>query len=176
MRRLFALAAALAIAAGPLAAGGQAWAKDHDGPRGGGRGEQHGGGRWGGGERGGPPGGGGWRGEGGGNGRWGGGERGGPPGRWEGGGEARGDPRADPRYERGYPERGYERGYPSPQAYGTPRRGGYLGPQGGAPIEDPGRYRLREAPRGYMWVRVPGGMAMVSQATGQVFDVVPDGR
>ena len=36
--------------------------------------------------------------------------------------------------------------------------------------------RLRAAPRGYMWVRVPGGMAIVSRATGQVFDVVPDGR
>ena len=57
-----------------------------------------------------------------------------------------------------------------------PRRGGYLGPQSGAPIEDPGRFRLRAAPRGYAWVRVPGGMAMVSQSTGQVFDIVPDGR
>jgi Ni/Co efflux regulator RcnB len=166
-----------------LAAGGQAWAKDHHDRDGGGRGEQRGGngnGRWGGGERGGerggpPPG----YGRGGeappGYGR--GGE--GPPG-WRGG-EAppgyRGDPRGDPRYEqRGY-ERGYERGYaPPPQSYGPPRRGGYLGPQGGAPIEDPRRFGLREPPRGYRWVRVPGGMAIVSESTGQVFDVVPDGR
>jgi Ni/Co efflux regulator RcnB len=178
MRRLSALAAALALVAGPLAAGGQAWAKDHH--EGGGRGEQRGGGegrgangRWGGGS---PPG---WRG----------GEA--PPGYGRGGEGPpgwRGDPRGDPRYEgrgyggrgyegRGYEGRGYERGYPAPppQAYAPPpRRGGYLGPQGGAPIEDPGRYRLREAPRGYVWMRVPGGMAMVSQATGQIFDIVPD--
>ena len=177
MRRLLALAAALSLAVGPLAAGGQAWAKDHHE---GGRGEQRGGG------------------EGHGNGRWGGGPppgygRGGeaPPGYGRGGqgppgwrgepppGYGRGDPRGDPRYE----ERGYERGYgppqgygPPPRAYAAPRRGGYIGPYGGAPIEDPGRYRLREAPRGYVWMRVPGGMAMVSQSTGQIFDVVPDGR
>jgi len=174
MRRLSALAAALALVAGPLAAGGQVWAKDHH--DGGGRGAERGGergggnGRWGGGERGGPPPGG----RGGdappGYGR--GGE--GPPG-WRGG--ERGDPRGDPRYERGYSERGYERGYaPPPQAYAPPRRGGYLGPQGGAPIEDPRRFGLREPPRGYRWVRVPGGMAIVSESTGQVFDVVPDGR
>ncbi len=179
MRRLSALAAALAIAAGPLAAGGQAWAKDHHD---GGRGEQRGGdnrgggdGRWSGGGRGGPPG---WAGRGGdGPGRW---EPRADP-RGDPRGDLRGDPRGDPRaYEgRGYESRGapYDgRGYapsPPPQAYAPPRRGGYLGPQGGAPIEDPGRYRLREAPRGYQWMRVPGGMALVSQATGQVFDVVP---
>ena len=40
-------------------------------------------------------------------------------------------------------------------------------------IQDPGRYRLRAPPRGYMWVRTPNGMAMVSQSTGQIFDMVP---
>ena len=155
MRRLPALALAFAVAAAPLAAGGLAAAKDHR--DGGGRGEQHGRGgdegRWSG--RGGPPGG--WRGEG---------------GRWGDRGPDRGDERRDDRRERYEPR--YERGGPPPEAYAPPRRGGFLGPQGGAPIEDPGRYRLRPAPRGYMWVRVPGGMAIVSQATGQVFDVVPD--
>jgi Ni/Co efflux regulator RcnB len=158
MRRLATLACAIAVAASSLAAGGVALAKDHR--DGGGRGEQQRGeaqrgrggedGRWGG--RGGPPPG--WRGEGGGGGRWAGerGERGER-------GEQRYEPRAAPPDERYAP---------------PPRRGGYLGPQGGAPIEDPGRYRLRPAPRGYLWVRVPGGMAIVSQATGQVFDVVPD--
>jgi len=168
MRRLLALAAALAIVAGPLAAG-QVWAKDHDGPRG----EQRGGGgegRWSG-RGGGPPG---WRGGGGPPG-WRGEGREAPQGRWERG-EGREGPRYDPRYEPRYdPRESYgERGYGPPRSYAAPRRGGYLGPQGGAPIEDPGRYRLREAPRGYMWMRVPGGMAMVSQATGQIFDVVPD--
>jgi Ni/Co efflux regulator RcnB len=173
MRRLPALAAALAVVAGPLlAAGGQVWAKDHgqhSEQRGESRGEGRGEGRWNG-ERGAPPG---WRGGGGPPGWRGGAE---PPGwsrreeaRGEYRGHPRGDPRGDPRY--GYEGRAYA---PPPQAYGTPRRGGYLGPQGGAPIENPGRYRLREAPRGYTWMRVPGGMALVSQATGQVFDVVPD--
>lgn len=188
MRRLLALAAALTVAAGPLAAGGQASAKDHrDGPRGEQRGgEPRGGdGRYGG--RGGaPPG---WRGgegppgqmrgyEGQGQGRW---ERGDPRGdpryeqrydpRYEQRYEPRYDPRNDPRYDPRYGERGAYA-----PSYGTPRRGGYLGPQGGAPIEDPGRFGLRDAPRGYVWVRVPGGSALVSQSTGQVFDVVRDGR
>ena len=148
MRRLATLACAFAVAAAPLAASGVAVAKDH---RDGGGHEQRGEGRGRGGE----------------DGRWGG--RGGPPGwRGEGGGRWGGErERADPRYEPRYDPRASE-------GYGPPRRGGYLGPQGGAPIEDPGRYRLRPAPRGYMWVRVPGGMAIVSQSTGQVFDVVPD--
>ncbi|MFL5296284.1 MAG: RcnB family protein [Phenylobacterium sp.] len=174
MRRLLALAAALAIAASPLAVGGQAMAKDHH-DEGGGRGGE---GRWSGGAPGGWRGGGEGRGppegRGPGGGHW---ERGGEPpggGRWDRGergdrGEPRYEPRYDPRYERSEP-RGYG---PPPQAYAPPRRGGYLGPQGGAPIEDPSRYRLRSAPRGYQWMRVPGGMALVSQATGQVFDVVP---
>ena len=163
MRRLLALAATLAVVAGPLAAGGRVWAKEHgEGPRGG---DHRGGeGRWEGGHGGGPPG---WRG---------GGE---PPG-WARRGDPRGEFRGEPRGEPGGGERygGYEgRGYPAPpQAYAPPRRGGYIGPYGGAPIEDPGRYRLREAPRGYSWMRVPGGMALVSRSTGQVFDVVPDGR
>ena len=160
MRRLSALAAALTLVAGSLAAGTAATAKDH-----GQHGEQRGGeprggdGRWNGG-RGGPP----MAWPGGGNGRW---ERGGPPGggngRWERAPDARYEQRYDPRYDAPY----------EPRSYPTPRRGGFLGPGGGAPIEDPGRYRLRSAPRGYQWVRVPGGMALVSQATGQVFDVVP---
>jgi Ni/Co efflux regulator RcnB len=163
MRRLLALAAALAVAVGPMAAG-PASAKDH-----GGRGEQRGGegrggeGRWSGGRGGPPPG---WRGEAPPPGGRFGGE--GPPPGW------RGDPRGGP--PPGYEPRYDPRYAPPPRAYAAPRRGGYIGPNGGAPIEDPGRYRLREAPRGYVWMRVPGGMAMVSQSTGQVFDVVPDGR
>jgi Ni/Co efflux regulator RcnB len=44
----------------------------------------------------------------------------------------------------------------------------------GGVVEDYGRYRLRPPPRGYSWVRVGGGYALVSTMTGQVFDVVPD--
>jgi Ni/Co efflux regulator RcnB len=178
MRRLLALASALAVLAGPLAAG-QAWAKDHGAPHGQGRGGGEG--RWSGGRGGPPPG----YGRGGepppGYGR-----EGPPPGYGRGGepppgwrGEPRYEPRGEPRYydpRDGYAERGYAPPPPPPRSYSAPRRGGYLGPQGGARIEDPGRYRLREAPRGYAWVRIPGGMAMVSEATGQIFDVVPDGR
>lgn len=165
MRRLTALACAFAALASTLAAGGGAAAKDHhDGPRGEQQQRGRGGdeGRWNGAGRGGPPMG--WRGEAPGNGRW--GDRGG-----EQRAEPRYDPRYDPRNEPRYDQRNDQR-Y-DPRAYAPPRRGGYLGPQGGAPIEDPGRYRLRPPPRGYEWVRVPGGMALVSQSTGQVFDVVP---
>ena len=82
----------------------------------------------------------------------------------------RGEQAPDPRYD----PRAY--GPPAPNPYATaPRRGGYLGP-GGAVIQDPGRYRLRPPPRGYEWVRTPNGMAMVSQSTGQIFDMVPNSR
>jgi Ni/Co efflux regulator RcnB len=89
-------------------------------------------------------------------------------------------PRADPRMD---PRNGYRadprydpRAYGAPPAYGggAARRGAYLGPgAGGEVIQDPGRFRLRPAPRGYAWVRTARGMALVSQSTGQVFDVVP---
>ncbi|MGZ3404607.1 MAG: RcnB family protein [Phenylobacterium sp.] len=157
MRRLLSIALTLAIAAGPLAAGGGAVAKDHRG-EGGGRSEQQRGrgeeGRWGGGRQG-PPG---WRGE----------DRGG--GRWE---------RADPRFERAEP-RGDPRAEADPRAYGpreggyapAPRRGGFLS-QGGPVIDDYNRFHLRAPPRGFDWVRTPGGMALVHRDSGRVYDVVP---
>jgi Ni/Co efflux regulator RcnB len=174
MARLISLLAAAALIAAPLATAGQAMGKDHDG--GGGRPEQRGG-----------------RGEGRGEfgGHWMGG-RGAPmPAPYRGGEEYRGgeyrgvgyrgggyeraeprpyrgEPRADPRYD----PRGYG---PPPSAYSAaPRRGGYLGPgYGGEVIQDYGRFRLRPPPRGYEWVRTAAGMALMSQATGQVFDIVP---
>jgi len=160
VRRLLSLALAFCVAAGPLAAAGGAMGRDNRDERGRGepargRGEEGRGpvGRQG------PPG---WRGE----------ERGG--GRWE---------RADPRYERGDP-RGDPRGEPDPRAYGqleigreggygpAPRRGGFLS-QGGPVIDDYSRYRLRAPPRGFHWVRTPGGMALVHRDSGRVYDVVP---
>jgi Ni/Co efflux regulator RcnB len=51
-------------------------------------------------------------------------------------------------------------------------RGGYLPPSSGARVEDPSRYRLREPPRGYGWVRMGDRYMMVDQRTGQIFDVV----
>jgi Ni/Co efflux regulator RcnB len=172
MRRLMSLLAAAALVAGPLATAGSATGKEHH--DGGGRPEQRGG-----------------RGEGRGEdgGRWMGGGRGMPApqpyrgGEYRGGGYDRADPRmaprTDPRGYRGEPTfdpRYDPRGYgPPPGAYGAaPRRGGYLGPgSGGQVIQDYERFRLRAPPRGYEWVHTPGGMALVSQATGQVFDVVP---
>ena len=170
MRRLISVLAAAAIAAAPLASAGAAMAKDHDG---GGRPEQRGHG---------PGDGRGWRG--GGDDR-----RGGYPGGYRGGEDRGGgrwdrqpprpdpryEPRYDPRYEGAEPRYGGRAYGPPPGAYeAAPRRGGYLGRGGGEVIQDPGRFRLRAPPRGYEWVRTPGGMALVSQATGQVFDVVPN--
>ena len=192
MRRLIAVLAAAALVATPLATAGSAMAKDHD--EGGGRGEQHGRGDEGRGEqrgRGdegrGPGGGRGapmpWRGgedRGGGREyRGGGGYPGGgyPGGGYPGGGRGdRAEPRYEPRYERRAEPRYDPRAYgPPPGAYApAPHRGGYLPPQaGGQVIQDYDRFRLRAPPRGYEWRRVPGGMALVSAATGQVFDVVP---
>ena len=170
MRRLISLLVAAAIAAGPLAAAGGAQAKDEHREA---RREQSQ-----------AP------------------ARGGPLSRMFGGGRPaapayrpapeyrydRADPRNDPRMNDPRMNGGYRgeqadprydpRAYGPPAAapspyYSAPRRGGYLGPQGGAVIQDPSRLRLRPAPRGYQWVRTPNGMAMVSQSTGQIFDVVP---
>lgn len=157
VRRLLSIAVALAVAAGPLAAAPSVMAKDHHDERG--RGEQQRGrgdegqGRWAGGGRQIPPG---WRG---------GDDRGG--GRFE-----RADPRGDPR--------GEYRGEPDPRSYGAreggyapaPRRGGILS-QGGPVIDDYNRYHLRMPPRGFDWVRTPGGMALVHRDSGRVYDVVP---
>jgi len=162
VRRWLTLAAALIVATGPLAAAGGAMGKDRREGRGEiqqqmqrGRGDE---GRWAGARQAGPPG---WRGEGRGV-----EERGG---RWA----PQPDPRyADPRYE----GRGDPRAEVDPRAYGggyaPPRRGAFL-PQGGPVIGDYDRYRLRAPPRGYDWVRTPGGMALVSRANGRVYDVIP---
>jgi Ni/Co efflux regulator RcnB len=166
MRRLISLLAAVAIAAGPLAAAGGAMAKDHRDDR---REESRGRGEP---VRGGPA-------------------RQAPPQAYRGGGqdyrggyEQRGDPRgefrndprgADYRSERVDPR--YDPRYSQPPgAYqSAPRRGGYLGPGCGGPvIQDPGRRHLRPPPRGYDWVQTPGGMALVQQGTGRVYDVVPN--
>jgi Ni/Co efflux regulator RcnB len=111
-----------------------------------------------------PGGGGGNRGQGAerGGGRW--QEMGGP----NRGGDSRGD-RGGPRWERPRPSAEQ----PPRGAYGV-RRGGVLPPQAeGRPIEDPAAHRLRTPPRGYNWVRVPGGYALVDGRTGQIFDMVP---
>ena len=170
MRRLTSLLAAALLVAGPLATTSGAMAGGrHEGrgeqrsqqqaPRGGNRAGENG--RWGGGAgRGGPPpqvyrGGGEYRG-------------GGRSGQVDPRGEYRGEQRVDPRYDP-------RANSPPPNAYGgAPRRGGYLGPNSdGGPIQDYAAHRLRPPPRGYEWVRTPGGMALVSQSTRQVFDVVP---
>lgn len=168
MRSPLSLLAAALLVATPLATAGGAMADPHGGHRGhdGGRGGEHGGGRWNGGGGRGAPAPRDYRGEGrGGEGRG--------DGRYERI-DPRGGPRGDYRYEQRMDPRYDPRVYaPPPNAYSrSPRRGGYLGP-GGEVIQDYGRFRLRPPPRGYEWVRTPGGMALVSQGTGQVFDVVP---
>ena len=95
------------------------------------------------------------------------------------------DPRGNERrvYQPPQPQaRDERRAYspPPPQAYEREeappaRRGGYLPPEaGGGIVNDLSRYRLRAPPPGYAWVRVNGGVALVSQATGQIFDIVPN--
>ena len=77
----------------------------------------------------------------------------------------------------GREDRGERRDYESEerqQFAPSPRRGGFLPPQAGGVMPDYGRYRLRAPPRGFVWVRTGNGFAMVSQETGQVFDVVPN--
>ena len=71
--------------------------------------------------------------------------------------------------------RRYEDGpYPPPDARPA-RRAAYL-PDSyrGGVVDDYQRFRLRPPPRGYTWVRVNGGFALVSLADGRVFDVIPD--
>ena len=179
MRRLISLLVVMSLVAGPLATAGATVAGEHREGRGDQRGEQRGEQ----GQRGGQ-----------GNGRWGGGRtesapqgnrgagdyrgqgrseqvepRGEPRGEYRGEyrGDYRGDQRMDPRYD----PRAYG---PPPGAYSAaPRRGGFLGPGAGEIIQNPASQRLRPAPRGYEWVRTARGNALVSQSTGQVFDVVP---
>jgi Ni/Co efflux regulator RcnB len=171
MKRLIPIFAAVIALAGPLAAGGEAAAKDHQG---GGRGAHSSERGQRGGDRGGSYRGGGERGA---YERRGGEDRGGrsyerPV--YQG----RGGPPAGYREGRGEPYRGERRGYdddagPS-RSYAPPRarRGGYMPPQAAPPVQNPGRYRLRPPPRGYSWVRTANGYAMVGE-DGRVFDVVP---
>jgi len=196
MKRLIPIFAAVVALAGPLAVGGDAVAKDHQGgdrgahsrDRGGDRGGPRGGDRGGYERRGGDRGGvdrGGYE-------RRGGDDRGrgydrpvypsrgGPPPSYR---EGRGAPPPTYREGRGEPYRGepyrgdrrsyeYEAGPPPPYYAPNARRGGYMPPQSAAPVPDPGRYRLRPPPRGFTWVRTANGYAMVSE-DGRVFDVVP---
>lgn len=121
---------------------------------------------------------GGWEQRGGGNRGWRGDDRGGPERRIQNraapdrrGEGRRTERRRDdgPRWER--PNTEAQRA-PGNGGYGV-RRGGYMPPNVGAPVEDHNRFRLRTPPRGYSWVRVPGGYALVSEQTGQIFDMVP---
>lgn len=53
------------------------------------------------------------------------------------------------------------------------RRGGMLPPTyRGAPVYDPGRYRLRPPPPGYAWYRVGDDFLLVSEMSGLIFDVI----
>lgn len=70
-------------------------------------------------------------------------------------------------------DRRYDEG-PSPLPDTRPaRRGGYL-PDAfrGGVVDDYQRYRLRAPPRGYAWVRLNGGYALVSLDDGRIFDMV----
>ena len=149
LRRLARIAAAL-LTAGALAGPGPALAEGHGGGHGHGGDWEHGGG-------------------------WGhaaGGPRGyeGPPGRGGGHWVYGPPPRAYAPYPGMpiYPRRG------PPPGYGV-RRGGLIPPQyRGAIVPDYGRHRLRPPPPGFAWVRMGHGYALVSEQTGQIFDVIGD--
>ncbi|MBL8772616.1 MAG: RcnB family protein [Phenylobacterium sp.] len=96
--------------------------------------------------------------------------RAGPPrGRWVDDG---GPPRPAPPYEG---RRRYEDGPRPAFAPSGARRGGYLPDRfRGGVVEDYRRYRLRPPPSGYAWVRVGSGFALVSESSGQIFDIIPD--
>jgi len=185
MKRPIHIAAVLALAAALGLAGGAVARDDHGRHNGRGQSEQ---GDRGGGDRRGPP----QRGDEG-RGRWsdrGQGDRG-PPGRaieergygernrWE----DRGPPPGRVEPYRGDAYRRYDErppAYAAPPAYGRyapapTRPGGYL-PDSyrGAAVQDYPRYRLRPPPHGYAWVRTGNGFALVSEADGRVFDIVPD--
>lgn len=108
----------------------------------------------------------------------------GPPERYERrGGPGDGD--------RGWDERRYNGYYIGPRWYAGPpppfvfsdpnyrpgftpwRRGDFL-PQGyqGYVVEDYDRYHLRRPPYGYVWIQAGDELVLVSQSTGQIFEVV----
>jgi Ni/Co efflux regulator RcnB len=188
MKRILLMTAAVATLATALPLGGIALAREGDGhgrgppPRADNGGRGNGGGR--GAERGPPP-------------RYEGGRR--EPDRRSDGGRREGERRYDDRRgddrraddrrydDRRGEERRYDDGrrpyrslredgpYPPPADARPARRGGYL-PDSyrGGVVDDYQRFRLRPPPRGYAWVRVNGGFALVSVVDGRIFDVIPD--
>jgi Ni/Co efflux regulator RcnB len=98
--------------------------------------------------------------------------------RWEGERPGRGDGgrrwRDEDRRRFGEDRGGaYRRDEGPRRADRAPRRGGYL-PDSyrGGFVDDYPRYRLRAPPRGYAWVRVGGGFALVSLEDGRIYDMV----
>ena len=90
-------------------------------------------------------------------------------------GDRDGDPpRARPERREARPPLRSFRADEGPPADARPaRRGGYLpDTYRGALVDDYQRYRLRAPPRGYAWVRVGGGFALVSLDDGRIFDMV----
>lgn len=66
---------------------------------------------------------------------------------------------------------------PPPQARGGWGRGQYLPPTyRGAPVRDIERYRLRQPPMGYDWVRVGPDIYLTQRSTGLVVEAIPGGR
>jgi len=100
--------------------------------------------------------------------------RGGPP-PWAHGGRDRGPPGGWSRGESRRRGPVYEAPRGVESSHGYLRRGGRLPPDvRGEVVPDPGRYRLRQPPRGYNWVRVGGAFALMNMETGQLFDIIPD--
>ena len=106
------------------------------------------------------------------------------------------DASAQGRRDRG--DRGWDRreqmipgpGYPGPVPQGSGRyrealrqqqqqrgwgRGDRLPPGYGASIPNPGAYRLRQPPPGYVWMRNGRDLYLMQQGTGLVLDAIPGG-
>lgn len=91
--------------------------------------------------------------------------------RWDGG-----------RYNGYYYNNRWSYGPPPQSYYGNPnyrpgyaqwRRGGSLpGYYRGAPVNDYGRYRLRQPPRGYAWYQVGDDYLLAAIASGIIFDII----
>lgn len=105
--------------------------------------------------------------------------------------DSRWEQQNDRRYDRDDDRNAYyDRYAPPPRAYAPPafyayegarhdhgrrhwQRGQYMSPSYRAyVVNDYGRYRLRQPPRGFYWMRADDNYLLVAAATGVIFDVI----
>ena len=84
----------------------------------------------------------------------------------------------DPRFEtpdQGYGSGRYRESLRQQQQQRGWGRGDRLPPGYGASIPNPGAYRLRQPPPGYVWMRNGRDLYLMQQGTGLVLDAIPGG-